>query len=226
MNKKPLIGVSILAVVLLVLGSLSNVVGYQTNQSQDTSSLFTEMLIGREPINWTINGTMGENGWYVSLILLSCTYDHEIYAHVYYEFDENHSGEYTEPFIIDNQGEIDLLWSAVDYEGNIEEVGSLMFRIDSMPPVGNLTLKRVGLLQWLLVADVDDITSGISRVEFYIDDSLIGSISQTPYEYVWTGFMFIILIKYMVYGDDYLPFIKPYDFAGNTPTNTVMIGTY
>ncbi len=29
MDKKPLIGVSICAVVLLVLGSLSNVVGYQ-----------------------------------------------------------------------------------------------------------------------------------------------------------------------------------------------------
>ncbi len=33
MNKYPLIGVSILAVVLLVLGSLSNVVGYQSIQS-------------------------------------------------------------------------------------------------------------------------------------------------------------------------------------------------
>src|SRR4030042_4566545 len=33
MDKKPLIGVSILAVVLLVLGSLSNVVGYQTVQT-------------------------------------------------------------------------------------------------------------------------------------------------------------------------------------------------
>jgi hypothetical protein len=32
MDKKPLIGVSICAVVLLVLGSLSNVVGYQLNQ--------------------------------------------------------------------------------------------------------------------------------------------------------------------------------------------------
>jgi len=38
MDKKPLIGVSILAVVLLVIGSLSNVGGYQTVQSsnQDT----------------------------------------------------------------------------------------------------------------------------------------------------------------------------------------------
>jgi len=34
-NKKPLIGVSILAVVLLVLSSLSNVVGYQTQYAED-----------------------------------------------------------------------------------------------------------------------------------------------------------------------------------------------
>ena len=33
MNKYPLIGVRILAVFFLVLGSLSNVVGYQTVQS-------------------------------------------------------------------------------------------------------------------------------------------------------------------------------------------------
>jgi len=37
MNKNPLIGVSILAVILLVLGSLSNVVGYQSIQSSDVN---------------------------------------------------------------------------------------------------------------------------------------------------------------------------------------------
>jgi hypothetical protein len=37
MDKKPLIGISILAVVLLVLGSLSNVVGYQTVQTSQQS---------------------------------------------------------------------------------------------------------------------------------------------------------------------------------------------
>jgi hypothetical protein len=35
MDKYPLIGVSIIAVVLLVLGSLTNVVGYQTVQSSN-----------------------------------------------------------------------------------------------------------------------------------------------------------------------------------------------
>jgi hypothetical protein len=37
MNNHPLMGVSILAVVLLILGSLSNVVGYQSLQSSDVN---------------------------------------------------------------------------------------------------------------------------------------------------------------------------------------------
>jgi hypothetical protein len=43
MNKYPLIGVSICAVVLLVLGSLSNVVGYQTAQSSNQQVMNEEV---------------------------------------------------------------------------------------------------------------------------------------------------------------------------------------
>jgi len=45
MDKKPLIGVSICAVVLLVLGSLTNVVGYQTVQSSENPSDITIDII-------------------------------------------------------------------------------------------------------------------------------------------------------------------------------------
>jgi len=43
MDKKPLIGVSICAVVLLILGSLSNVVGYQTVQSSNQNTITKEV---------------------------------------------------------------------------------------------------------------------------------------------------------------------------------------
>ena len=42
MDKKPLIGVSLCAVVLLVLGSLSNVVGYQTEVKENVNSITEE----------------------------------------------------------------------------------------------------------------------------------------------------------------------------------------
>jgi hypothetical protein len=53
MDKKPLIGVSICAVVLLVLGSLSNVVGYQTVLSSN-QSVIKERINQRELLFQTI----------------------------------------------------------------------------------------------------------------------------------------------------------------------------
>jgi len=53
MDKKPLIVVSICAVVLLVLGSLSNVVGYQTVQSSN-QSIIKERINQRELLLQTI----------------------------------------------------------------------------------------------------------------------------------------------------------------------------
>jgi len=43
MDKKPLIGVSIIAVVLLILASLSNVVGYQAVQSSNQNAINSEV---------------------------------------------------------------------------------------------------------------------------------------------------------------------------------------
>jgi len=52
-DKKPLIGVSICAVVLLILGSLTNVVGYQTVQSSN-QSVIKERINQRELLFQTI----------------------------------------------------------------------------------------------------------------------------------------------------------------------------
>jgi len=53
MDKKPLIGISILAVVLLVMGSLSNVVGYQSVQPSN-QSVIKERINQRELLFQTI----------------------------------------------------------------------------------------------------------------------------------------------------------------------------
>ena len=59
MDKKPLIVVSLCAVVLLVLGSLSNVVGIENVQGCGCD----------DPQRWPeISGSMGQNNWYVSYV--------------------------------------------------------------------------------------------------------------------------------------------------------------
>jgi hypothetical protein len=207
MEKKPLIWISICAVVLLVLGSLSNVIGYQTVQSSNQKTVMPKSNLN----DIVISGTMGENGWYttgVTVTLVGGNY-------TYFRIDSGDWDSYIVPIVIGTDG-IHLFEATSDFV----HIYNVTIKIDQTPPVCNLILKRVGFFIWLLKANVSDATSGINRVEFYIDNSLIGSMTEPPYDIVWTGFMFIILLKFIRYGDDYLPLIVPYDYAGNTPINT------
>lgn len=188
MEKKSLIGSSIFAVAFLVLGSLSNVVGYQTVKSNVISESFVQTQIEPGYVNWTVNGTMGKNDWYISPVTLTCTYDHDVYAHVYYGY-ENYSGEYTEPITIENQGYISFSFSAVDYEGNVEKVGQYWFQIDySIPEIFDLSVEKIGFTKWLFSALVEDDFSGVVNVEFYLDEQFLTNVpAPGPYEYNWIG---------------------------------------
>ena len=191
-------------ITLLVLSSMpimnasSNAVNSENNISGNSSD------------DIIIQGTMGENDWYVSAVVITLVGGN----YTYYTIDGGNWTAYTNPFIIDSDGFHELL---VTFD--FEEAFSVDIKIDKTAPVGHLTLKRVGIFKWLLLAHVTDNTSGVCRVEFYIDNSLIGIATTVPYEYTWAGFMLTILLKYIVYGDEYLPLIKPYDCAGNTPVN-------
>ncbi|DAC71948.1 MAG TPA: hypothetical protein DSN98_07665, partial [Thermoplasmata archaeon] len=131
--------------------------------------------------------TMGENGWYISPITLTCIYDHEVIAHVYYEYAGSGYTEYTEPFTITNQGFVTLTYYAVDYEGEIEDVNILPFRIDYTPPNIDLSVEKTGFSKWLFSAIAEDSISGVVNVEFYLDGQFLGNVTAAPYEYVWTG---------------------------------------
>ncbi len=40
---------------------------------------------------------------------------------------------------------------------------------------------------WLLTATVSDETSGVAKVEFYVDGIYIGEVTEAPFEWEWTG---------------------------------------
>jgi len=207
MNKKPLIGVSICAVVLLVMGSLSNVVGYQSVKSRGMPESLPKMQMGPGYVNWTVNGTMGENGWYISPITLTCTYDHDVWAHIYYDIG-NGTTEYTGPFTITAQGHVILTYYAVDYQGEIEDVSILPFRIDYTPPYIDLSVENIGIMKWLFSAIAEDEHSGLTNVEFYLDGQFLGGTAE-PYEYVWTG------------SGNHTVCAIAYDAAGNNASSTM-----
>jgi hypothetical protein len=183
MNKKPLIGVSIVAVILLVMGSLSNVVGYQTeNFNKKISETYSDDIV--------IQGTMGENGWYISTVEI--TFINGNYT--FYRIDYGPWTAYTSPIIIGSDG-IHLFEATSDFV----HIYNLTIKIDCTAPVIKLfSMTRAGFFKWEYTANVSDNTRGINRVEFYLDDQLVGTCSTNPYIYYWTGFLFLYRLKNLI----------------------------
>ena len=135
-------------------------------------------------VNWTINGTMGRNGWYISPLNFSCTYDHNVVAAVYYSCTGVNGTLYTQPFTVYTEGEIYFYWWWVDYQGNVfGPHGPYYFKVDYTPPVFiDWTVTRLNLLgtKWLLNATLSDPISGVEWVDFYVDNQSVSGNATSP----------------------------------------------
>jgi len=165
MDKKPLIGVSICAVVLLVLGSLSNVVKSENVQSCDCD----------DPPCWPeLKGTMGDNNWYISGV--SVRFDGSA-SSVAFRIDGGSWLTYTAEFSINTDG-IHLFEWACDF--NMSNIGSVEIKIDRTKPLVamNLTFEgdRWRGYDYIYQAYAIDKMSGMNRTEFYINDELYETI--------------------------------------------------
>jgi len=218
MDKKPLIGVCILAVVLLVLGSLSNVVGYQSIKSttafdsplfkikmqraiHQQQTLITFQYLGKgfgndttPPITICILNPLepdGENGWYVSKITvtLNATDDDSGVNITHYKLDGGAWQTYLESFTITLDGQHLLKYYSVDNAGNIEPERSITLALDKTEPMMNLTYtwEGNGLCKYVIIfsAGASDLTSGMNRVEFYINKVIQRTIVGPGPIYVW-----------------------------------------
>jgi hypothetical protein len=154
--------------------------------------------------NHTITGTMGLNGWYVSNVVVTITaYDPfppikfgpkppSGVNHTYYKL---HAADpWTEyigsPVTVSTDGIYELFYYSVDKKGNTEAVkGPFAFKMDKTAPTIDLTVLAVNAMKnkWLLNATVADPTSGVAKVEFYVDDVLVGNATAYPYTYTYKG---------------------------------------
>ena len=150
-----------------------------------------------------ISGTMGENGCYISSVLITLNFTNWYY-HIYYQIDDGGCCEYMVPIIVDTDGEHTVWVSCFDQEGNVEAVFNATFKIDKTLPDITLTKETLGLGQIKFVANVSDAMSGVWRVEFYIDDEPVFTDFDFPFEspWVWSG-------KHNVVA-------TVFDFAGNS----------
>ena len=108
----------------------------------------------------------GENGWYVSdvTVTLNATDDMSGVNATYYRINNGEWETYEVPFVINESNYYVIEYYSVDNEGNVEDVKSASFKVDSVPPV--TTAYVVGnSIRFFAI----DNMSGVNWIEFRID---------------------------------------------------------
>ena len=184
---------------LLMEGEYAGIILAQDRADNINQSAFGLLVNHTQPdteppeTNHELDGTTGENDWYVSCVTITliATDDLSGVAATYYRIDGGDWMEYTEPFEVCDDGEHTLEYYSVDNAENEEEIkGPFDFKIDQTPPQISLAVEKQAFNKWLFIADVDDATSGVARVEFYVDDEFVGEVTEPPYVLLWTGISF------------------------------------
>ena len=133
-------------------------------------------------------GIMGDNDWFTSnvVVVLTAEDDSAGVDYTMYKLeDDTEWQEYTVPIFVTEDGEYTLYYYSVDKVGNEETVkGPFDFDIDQTVPTINLTWDEENSK---LVADVDDETSGVAKVEFYVNGEYVGEATTSPYEWEVTN---------------------------------------
>ena len=139
----------------------------------------------------TLNGTMGMNGWYISdvTITLNATDDMSGINATYYKLaTENEWNKYEGPFIIKKDTYETLDYYSIDNAGNIEEKKECGLLIDRTSPTSSMLQRFVVDMKIVYRVVADDRTSGMNRVEFYLDGQLMYTDRNgSPYEWTSTG---------------------------------------
>jgi hypothetical protein len=127
-----------------------------------------------------LNGTMGQNGWYISPVII--TFD-DGNNRTFIQIDGGGWFEYIAPIVISSEGPHMVDWYYIDPWGNQSSVYSVFFKIDMTPPTVTINVTRIGLFKYLLTINCSDNTSGVVLLEFYLDDALVATLTVEPWEF-------------------------------------------
>ena len=155
--------VLVIGIALLFLGSnITTLTSTGINQSQRMDSTHKKESQG---YYISLNGTLGQNGWYVSKVRVTITglQGNEI---VQYSLDNGKWESYNEPFLV-KEGNHSITAIVNNKNGNLTLLNPVLFKVDYTPPY------LVMNVDWLFLklrydAYTQDNISGIDRVEFWI----------------------------------------------------------
>ncbi|MFW6120720.1 MAG: OmpL47-type beta-barrel domain-containing protein [Petrotogales bacterium] len=133
----------------------------------------------------------GDNGWYVSSveITLEATDDLSGVDYIKYLLDDKDWKIYTNPIKVKSDGHHRITYYAVDKAGNVEEPNEVLrFKLDeTVPKIEKFIYEAYeegGKWYVTFTVQCSDAMSGMDRVEFYVNDELMITDSEEPYE--WT----------------------------------------
>lgn len=199
---------SIGIILLFVLSAGTPIPGISSPRDDITPPVTTISLNPPEPD--------GENGWYVNnvTVTLNAT-DNESGVNITkYRIKGESWKIYTEPFTLTKDGNNILIeYSSIDAAGNTEPVKNATIDIDRTKPVIalNYTWEKFGNYYLInIIAVCSDATSGIAKVEFYLDDILQKTILGSGPEHVWTYYYAPLLVRGLIrnceFTDEYVKF--------------------
>jgi len=149
-----------------------------------------------------LTGTMGQDNWYVSNVTITLSATDPAAGrllgggkwptgvnHTYYKIDNGAWIEYTTPFVVTTDGQHTISYYSDDNAGNTEGTKTVSFKMDRTAPTVTITVTAQNRLKtkWLIEATVEDATSGVVKVEFYVADVFVGEATAEPWEYLYQG---------------------------------------
>jgi hypothetical protein len=170
-----------IGIVLLFIGmSIPSSLGNNMEYSYSTTK-FDE-----DGINITINGTLGNNGWYISCVIITFSIGPNV-GEVWYQINGEGWYKYTGYFYLEicEDGFYEFCVKYKDITGNIS-IECINFKIDQTPPSIALK-KKIGCNKVEFLAHVHDETSGVNRVEFYLGNELQKNVTNPPYTWIYEG---------------------------------------
>jgi hypothetical protein len=132
-----------------------------------------------------LNGTMGENGWYVNPVWVTLDFPGN---HSFYQIDQGGWNEFTTPFVVTSDGLHNVSAYYIDNEGHQSDTYYATFKIDqTSPDFIDFTSEEIGHDKYRIQVNASDDVSGMNRVDLYINRYLMCTDYEAPYEWIYQG---------------------------------------
>ena len=160
------------------------------------------------------NGTIGNNGWYISCVNITFVINETVDA-VLYKLDSGMWTQYTGTFEVCQSGPHLLYWYWT-VQGEESATLSIDLRIDRESPTVQVSSEWIQYpFTRKIIAEASDGMSGMDLVEFFVDDDLRSLDTAAPYECILQFFQSFVVPHQVK--------VVAFDMAGNTANSTLTV---